>query len=65
MTTKIILYLKVMAELLSMGPPVYWVLGTNLNLSNSSNQNIICGGQGCYNNSIVTKLYIASTYPDV
>lgn len=54
-----------MAELLSMGPPVYWILGTNLPLNNIQNQNFICGGQGCNNDSITTKLYIASTYSDV
>lgn len=50
-----------MAELLSTGPPVYWVLTTSLPLSEISNQNMLCGGQGCNQDSIVTKLHMAST----
>lgn len=54
-----------MAEQLNIGPPVYFVYSTNLPLNNISNQNLICGGQGCHNNSIVTKLYIASTHENM
>lgn len=54
-----------MTELLSMGPPVYWVLGTKLPLNDISNQNLICGGEGCNNNSIITELYAVSKYPEM
>lgn len=57
--------IKVMAELLSMGPPIYWVLGTKLPLNEISNQNLICGGEGCNNDSIITELYTASKYPEM
>lgn len=86
-----------MSELLSMGPPLYWVLDTALPMSAIENQNLICGGQGkwikhstnllphiviqtnliidllfllfkyslliqgCNQDSVVTKLYMAST----
>lgn len=53
-----------MAELLSMGPPVYFVLTTKLALNEIPNQNLLCGGQGCNQDSIVTKLYMASTNSD-
>lgn len=54
-----------MSELLSMGPPVYWVSSTTLPLDVILNQNVLCGGQGCNDDSIVTKLYIASTNPEM
>lgn len=50
-----------MAELLAMGPPVYFVLSTALPISHISYQNLLCGGQLCNQDSIVTKLYMAST----
>lgn len=56
---------KVMAELLSTGPPVYWVLTTSLPMGEIPNQNLLCGGQGCNQDSIVTKLHMASTNPDL
>lgn len=54
-----------MSELLSMGPPVYWVLSTKLPLNETFNQNVLCGGQGCNNDSVATKLYMASTNPEM
>lgn len=57
--------IKFMTELLSMGPPVYWVLGTKLLLNETSNQNLICGGEGCNNDSIISELYTVSKYPEM
>lgn len=54
-----------MSELLSMGPPVYFVLSTKLSLNEIPNQNLLCGGQGCNTDSVVTKLYMASSNSDV
>lgn len=54
-----------MSELLVIGPPVYFVLSTKLPMSDRSNQKLLCGGQLCDEDSIVTKLYMASTTPDV
>lgn len=56
-------YFKLMTELLSMGPPVYWVLGTKLPMNDIANQDLICSGLGCNKDSVVTKLYLASKYP--
>lgn len=54
-----------MSELLSMGPPVYFVLSTKLPLNEIPNQNLLCGGQGCNQDSVITKLYMASTNSEV
>lgn len=52
-----------MQELFAMGPPVYWVVGAGLNYTKPDDQNMMCGGQGCSNQSIVTQLNTASKYP--
>lgn len=54
-----------MNELLSMGPPVYWVLGNGISFENVKDQNLICGGPGCNNNSLTTSLYLAAKYPEL
>lgn len=51
-----------MADLLMTGAPVYWVLKQGLNYNNVSHQNLICGGTGCNNDSLTTKLYLSSQY---
>ncbi|XP_068081512.1 NPC intracellular cholesterol transporter 1 homolog 1b isoform X2 [Anabrus simplex] len=59
----VLTYFQYMNDLLSMGPPVYFVLKSGLNFSELDTQNIICGGQGCNNNSLSTQIYSASTNP--
>lgn len=54
-----------MTDILSMGAPVYWVLGPGLKYNDSFDQNIVCGGTLCNTNSISTQLYIASNYPNM
>lgn len=54
-----------MADLLSMGPPVYFVVKSGLDYSNVIDQNLICGGVLCNNDSINTQIYIASEYPEI
>lgn len=54
-----------MDDLLSMGPPVYFIVTPGLNYSNRVEQNIICGGQGCNSNSLYTQIYSASKQPAV
>lgn len=53
-----------MEDILSMGPPVYFVIGPGLTYNNKTDQNDVCGGTLCDVNSIATKLYIASNYPE-
>lgn len=54
-----------MAEILSIGPPVYWVVSPGLDYMNTKDQNFICGGINCNTDSLSTKLYIASKYSDM
>lgn len=54
-----------MADILSMGAPVYWVISPGLQYNKPSDQNFVCGGTSCNNDSIVTNLYISSNYPDM
>lgn len=49
-----------MDELLSMGPPVYFVLTKGLNYSNTEVQNIVCGSQGCNTDSLYSQIYSAA-----
>lgn len=58
-------FFQFMDDLLSMGPPVYFIVTPGLNYSNPMVQNIICGGQGCNSNSLYTQIYSASKQPAV
>lgn len=61
----IVKYFQFMADLLSMGPPVYFVVEAGLEYQNISNQNIICGGTLCNQNSMNIQLYVASQYSEI
>lgn len=61
----IVKYFQYMADLLSMGPPVYFVVESGLDYQNFSQQNLICGGVLCNNDSLNIQLYTASKYPEV
>lgn len=54
-----------MSEILTIGPPIYWVIGPGLNYSDPEEQNFICGGINCNIDSLSTKLYIAARYPEM
>ncbi|XP_011332296.2 NPC intracellular cholesterol transporter 1 homolog 1b [Ooceraea biroi] len=58
-------YFKYMEDLLSMGPPVYFVLTEGLNYSKREVQNVICGGQGCNADSLYTQIYSAAKQSSV
>ncbi|XP_070161109.1 NPC intracellular cholesterol transporter 1 homolog 1b [Polyergus mexicanus] len=58
-------YFKYMDDLLSMGPPVYFILTKGLDYSKTEVQNIICGGQGCNTDSLYTQIYSAANQPSV
>uniref|UniRef100_A0A1B0CLS9 SSD domain-containing protein n=2 Tax=Lutzomyia longipalpis TaxID=7200 RepID=A0A1B0CLS9_LUTLO len=51
--------------LLSIGPPVYFVVTSGLDYSLTESQNIICGGPLCNNDSVSVKLYMASQFPEI
>ncbi|KAL6255124.1 hypothetical protein P5V15_013454 [Pogonomyrmex californicus] len=58
-------YFKYMEDLLSMGPPVYFVLTEGLDYSKKEVQNIICGGQGCNTDSLYTQIYSAAKQSNI
>lgn len=61
----VVKYFRYMDELLAMGAPVYWVLKPGLNYSLPEQQNFICGGVECNNDSLSVKLYTQSRYPEI
>lgn len=61
----IVKYFQYMSDLLSMGPPVYFVVEGGLNYENVTDQNLICGGVLCNDDSLNIQLYIASKYPEI
>ncbi|KXJ81281.1 hypothetical protein RP20_CCG020355 [Aedes albopictus] len=58
-------YFQFMAELLWMGAPVYFVLKPGLNYTSVVDQNLVCGGVLCNDDSVQTQLYLASRYPEI
>ncbi|KAJ1522993.1 hypothetical protein ONE63_002129 [Megalurothrips usitatus] len=53
-------YFEFMKELLSIGPPVYFVVTKGLNYTLPEHQNLICGGIGCSADSLSTTIQAAS-----
>ncbi|XP_076381020.1 NPC intracellular cholesterol transporter 1 homolog 1b isoform X2 [Megalopta genalis] len=60
MDSYVLKYFEYMQDLLSMGPPVYFVITPGLNYSNRDVQNIICGSQRCNDDSMYTQIYSAA-----
>ncbi|KAF7384137.1 hypothetical protein HZH66_012387 [Vespula vulgaris] len=58
-------YFQYMEDLLSMGPPVYFIVTEGLNYSNTNVQNIICGGQRCNVDSLYTQIYSAANQSSI
>ena len=57
-------YFRYLNSFLSIGPPTYFVLKGGLNFSNTSDQNLVCGGLYCNSDSLSTQLYISSKLPE-
>ncbi|KAE8745772.1 hypothetical protein FOCC_FOCC007488 [Frankliniella occidentalis] len=53
-------YFENMKELLSIGPPVYFVITQGLNYTDPAHQNLVCGGIGCSADSLATAVQSAS-----
>lgn len=53
-------FYQYMDDLLSMGPPVYFVVTSGLNYSKIEVQNAICGGPQCNTDSLYTQLFSAA-----
>lgn len=50
---------------LSTGPPVYFVVTDGLNLTEKTDQNLLCGGVHCDSYSVTNQIYRASKLPNV
>lgn len=53
-------YFKNISKYLHTGAPVYFVVEDGLNYSTLEGQNLVCGGVGCNNDSLVQQVYTAS-----
>lgn len=58
-------YFTFLKDYLSIGPPMYFVVKGGLNYSKTEAQNLICGGQYCNVDSLITQVYTASRSPNV
>ncbi|XP_019770254.2 NPC intracellular cholesterol transporter 1 isoform X2 [Dendroctonus ponderosae] len=57
-------YFKFLKDYLSIGPPMYFVVKNGLNYSEFKDQNLVCGGQYCNVDSLITQVYMASKDPE-
>ncbi|XP_060521524.1 NPC intracellular cholesterol transporter 1 isoform X2 [Cylas formicarius] len=57
-------YFKFLKDYLSIGPPMYFVVKSGLNYSQPKDQNLICGGQYCDADSLITQVFVASKIPE-
>lgn len=53
-------YFKSLKQYLHSGPPVYFVLEEGYNYSSHRGQNMVCGGTGCDNDSLVQQIFNAA-----
>lgn len=58
-------YFKYLKDFLNIGPPMYFVLKGGLNFTQFDTQNMICSGQYCDTDSLVTQVYVASKLSNV
>lgn len=49
-----------MAQFLSVGPPVYFVVKGNFEYADPMKQNLLCGSAGCYQDSLYGQVYSAA-----
>ncbi|XP_043921296.1 NPC intracellular cholesterol transporter 1 isoform X2 [Protopterus annectens] len=57
-------YFEALGKYLHTGPPVYFVVEEGLDYTTLEGQNMICGGVGCNNNSVVQQIYTAALIPN-
>ncbi|XP_041981624.1 NPC intracellular cholesterol transporter 1 homolog 1b-like [Aricia agestis] len=58
-------YLVAVSEKLVLGVPVYFVLKSGLNFTDTDHQNVICGSQMCRDDSLTTQIFLATQYSDI
>lgn len=57
-------YFKYLNRYLSIGPPMYFVLKGGLNYSDTKTQNLICSGNRCNPDSVMSQIYAAAKDPN-
>ncbi|XP_078467452.1 NPC intracellular cholesterol transporter 1 [Lampetra planeri] len=60
----VLTYFTALNRFLHSGPPVYFVVEDGHDYLTLEGQNVICGGVGCNNNSLVEQLYLAAQLPN-
>ncbi|KAL1139914.1 hypothetical protein AAG570_006891, partial [Ranatra chinensis] len=58
-------YFTYIREFLSIGPPVYFVVTSGLNVSDINVQSLLCGGKRCNIDSLTAQIYMASKQSNV
>lgn len=53
-------YFKSLSQYLHAGPPVYFVVQDGHNYTSLKGQNMVCGGMGCDNDSLVQQIFSAA-----
>ncbi|EPQ13409.1 Niemann-Pick C1 protein [Myotis brandtii] len=53
-------YFRSLSQFLHAGPPVYFVVEEGLDYTSLQGQNLVCGGMGCNNDSLVQQLFDAA-----
>uniref|UniRef100_A0A8C3YDN5 NPC intracellular cholesterol transporter 1 n=1 Tax=Catagonus wagneri TaxID=51154 RepID=A0A8C3YDN5_9CETA len=53
-------YFRALSQFLHAGPPVYFVLEEGHNYTSLKGQNMVCGGLGCNNDSLVQQIFTAA-----
>lgn len=53
-------YFNQLSKYLHAGPPVYFVLEEGHNYTSLEGQNMVCGGMGCNNDSLVQQVFNAA-----
>ncbi|XP_019509402.1 PREDICTED: Niemann-Pick C1 protein [Hipposideros armiger] len=56
-------YFKSLSQYLHAGPPVYFVLEEGHNYTSLKGQDMVCGGMGCNNDSLVQQIFNAAELP--
>lgn len=58
-------YFHYLKDYLNIGPPMYFVMKPGLDFKRVTHQNMVCGGEKCNPDSLITQIYLASRRPNV
>lgn len=65
MKISMVLIMQFMKRYFSTGPPVYFVVTDGLDLTEDTDQNLLCGGIHCDPYSVTKQIHIASRMPNM